>query len=94
MKIINLKNSKNEILASTEFVLNLNKYEVKSQFKTGYGAKMRTLRGMTKKCIVYANSYKNALLLAKQACDIKEEGSLCAGYVVSICKKKILKNYN
>ena len=79
-----IKDSNNQIIA-----LKLNKFEVRATYFVGYGARLRKLRGVpTKTAIVLATNEARALEIAQRVYDIKETGSLSAGYIVKARKIK------
>lgn len=80
-----VKNSENQIVA-----LMLNKYEVRGTYFVGYGANLRKLRGVAiKRAIVLAPNQARALEIAERVHNIKESGSLSAGYIVKVRKIRL-----
>lgn len=79
-----VKNSQGQIIA-----LMLTKYEVSATYYVGYGANLRKLRGVAiKRAIVLAPNEARALEIAARVHNIKESGSLSAGYIVKARKLK------
>ncbi len=79
-----IKNSEGQIIA-----LMLTKYEVSATYYVGYGANLRKLRGVAiKRAIVLAPNEARALEIAERVHNIKESGSLSAGYIVKARKLK------
>lgn len=58
----------------------IKKFKVKAQFKVGYGARMKTLRGLTKSFIQYATNADHAISLIKAKNNNLREG-FNSGYV-------------
>lgn len=84
MKNTTIKDSNNQIIA-----LKLNKFRVEATYYVGYGANLRKLRGVAKKsAIVLATTKDRAIEIAGRIHDIKESGSLSAGYIVSATRVK------
>jgi hypothetical protein len=80
-----VRNSENQIIA-----LMLNKYEVSASYFVGYGANLRKLRGVAiKRAIVLAPNEARALEIAGRVHNIKESGSLSAGYIVKARKIRL-----
>ena len=79
-----IKNSQNQIIA-----LKLSKFRVEATYYVGYGANLRKLRGVPKKsAIVFATTKDRAIEIASRVHDIKESGSLNAGYIVNATRIK------
>lgn len=79
-----IKNSENQIIA-----LKLNKFRVEATYYVGYGANLRKLRGVPKKtAVVLATTEDRAIEIASRVYDIKESGSLSAGYIVRATRVK------
>ena len=79
-----IKNSEGQIIA-----LMLNRYEVSASYFVGYGANLRKLKGVAiKRAIVLASNEARALEIAERVHNIKESGSLSAGYIVKARKIK------
>jgi hypothetical protein len=79
-----IKNSNNEIIG-----LKLNKFEVVARYMVGYGANLRKLAGVAnKKVVVLATNPARAIEIAARIHDLKDEGGLNAGWVVSASKKR------
>ena len=79
-----IKNSDNQIIASK-----LKKFRVEAIYYVGYGANLRKLRGVAKKtAVVLATTKDRAFEIASRVHDIKETGSLSAGYIVRATRIK------
>ena len=79
-----IKNSENQIIA-----LKLNKFRVEATYYVGYGANLRKLRGVAKKtAVVLATTKDRAIEIASRVHDVKETGSLSAGYIVKATRIK------
>lgn len=84
MKNTTIKDSNNQIIA-----LKLSRFRVEAAYYVGYGANLRKLRGVAKKsAIVLATTKDRAIEIAARVHDIKESGSLNAGYIVSATRIK------
>jgi len=65
----------------------IKKFKIKAQFKTGYGARMKTLRGLTKSFIQYGINADHAICLVKIKHKELREG-FNSGYVFSAAGAK------
>ena len=85
-----IKDSNNQIIA-----LKLRRFRVDATYYVGYGANLRKLRGVAKKsAVVLATTKDRAIEIAARVHDIKESGSLSAGYIVRATRLKTILSKN